>query len=226
MALADFETLVDAMVRDTAEIVPADRDRAIQLAVERYSKDRPRSAVEDIPSAGGLRLALPAAWEDDFSDLRALEHPIGNDPPDLLKDWSLYQTPTGFEIRLDSYDVAALQPGDEVRVTFTIKHVVSAVADTVPPGDREAVSAWAAAGLCDQLASAFSGDGDSVIQSDSVEHGSKAQEFSRRAATLRKRYWNELGIEPKRSEPAGVVVDLNSRPSTGGRRLLKNPVDR
>lgn len=221
MALADFQTLVDGMVRETAELTDADRDMAISLAIERYSKDRPRTAVEDLTAPGGLRLPLPGAWEQDFSDLRSLEHPIGNDPLDLLGDWELYQTPSGFEIRLDGCSGGSIEADASVRATFTIKHVLNASTDTVPVGDREAVAAWAAAGLCDQLANRFSGDSDSVIQADSVEHGSKAGEFARRAAALRRRYFNELGIEPKRSEPAGAVVDLNSRPSHPGGRLLK-----
>ena len=226
MALSDFQTLVDNMVREVSELSDADRDRAITLAVERYNKDRPRTAVEDLVSPGGYRLPLPAAWEPDFSELQSIEHPIGNDPVDLLMDWTLYQTPTGYEIALDPHHTSELQLDEKARATFTIKHLVDATNDTVPRGDREAVSAWAAANLCEQLANAFSGDSDSVIQSDSVDHGSKAQEFARRATSLRRRYFNELGIDPKRSQPAGVVVDLDSVPSTGGRRLLKDRINR
>ncbi|MEW8660777.1 MAG: hypothetical protein AB2603_20895, partial [Candidatus Thiodiazotropha endolucinida] len=86
-------------------------------------------------------------------------------------------------------------------------------------GDREAVASYAAALCCEQLVSEYSGDSDSTIQADSVDHGDKARKFGRRADKLRKRYYNELGIEPKRNQAAGVVVDLDGRDSRGRDRL-------
>jgi hypothetical protein len=108
---------------------------------------------------------------------------------------------------------------DNVRAVFTITHEVSEVDDTVPLGDREAVCCLAAASLCDQLAGLYSGDSDSTIQADSVNHQSKAGEFASRARALRKRYLDELGIDAKKNVAAGVVVDLNLSNSQGGPRL-------
>ena len=92
-------------------------------------------------------------------------------------------------------------------------------ADTIPIEDREPVACWAAAVLCDQLAALYSGNTDSTIQADSVQQTSKAQEYAARAKALRKRYMDELGIEDKRSEPAGVVVNLDFPDSQGQDRL-------
>ena len=94
-----------------------------------------------------------------------------------------------------------------MRATYTIKHSVTASVDTIPVQDREPVACWAAAMLCDELATYYSAGTDSAIQADSVEQRSKAQEYAARAKALRKRYFDELGIEDRRGEPAGAFVD-------------------
>lgn len=218
MALSDYQTQVSDLVRDDADRVSIDeRDRAISVAVLRYSKDRPLPKVEDITSPGGNLLDLPAAWEPDFSDLDSLEYPVGKFPTSFISPqcWSLYATPTGLSIMV-SY---SLPIGATIRSTYSIAHQVSGTADTIPAGDREAVCCLAAASLCDQLASLYSGDTDSTIQADSVNHQSKAAEFAARARALRKRYFDELGIDPKKNVAAGAVVNLDLANSLGQDRL-------
>lgn len=218
MALSDIQSIVDDLLRDDAgRITPTQRDIAIATAVTRYSKDRPRKKVEDIVAPGGNLLPLPSAWEADFSQVKSLEYPIGNVPPAIIsaQDYELYTSPSAVLIMVrDSLGI-----NENVRATFTITHEVSVAADTVPLGDREAVCCLAAASLCDQLAGLYSGDYDSTIQADSVNHQSKAAEFASRARALRKRYLDELGIDAKKNVAAGAVVDLNLSNSQGGVRL-------
>lgn len=222
MALSDLQSIVDDLLRDDANrITGTQRDTAIATAVARYSKDRPRQKVEDLTAPGGNFLPLPAAWEVDYSQVNALEYPIGNVPPNLVsgRDFSMYATPSGEKIMLrDSLPANAI-----VRSSYSIAHEVSASADTVPMGDREPVCCLAAASLCDQLAGLYSGDSDSTIQADSVNHQSKAGEFASRAKALRKRYLDELGIDAKKNIAAGVVVDLDLNTSQGYPRLVHNP---
>lgn len=218
MALSDFQTLVDDLLRDDAgRVTPTQSYTAIATAVARYSKDRPSQKVEDIVAPGGYLLPLPSAWEADFSQVLSLEYPIGNVPPIMIsaQDYELYTSPSGVSIMVRS----GFNANENVRATFTVAHEVSLSADTVPFGDREAVCCLAAASLCDQLAGLYSGDSDSTIQADSVNHQSKAAEFASRARSLRKRYLDELGIDAKKNVAAGVVVDLNLSNSQGGARL-------
>lgn len=216
--LADYTTLVTAAVRDDAtKLASGEITAAIVQAVARYSKDRPRRKAEDITAPGGNLLPLPAAWEADFSQLSSLEYPIGNVPPDIIRagGWAMYTTPTALKIQvMDAIGAAAA-----VRATYTIAHVLSAIADTIPVADRESVSSYAAAILLDQLASLYSNDQDSTINADSVQHGSKAGEFSRRAKVLRQRYFDDLGIDTKRNVAAGAVVNLDLASSVGRDRL-------
>jgi len=217
--LIDYQTLVDNLVRDDAgQIQPADRDDAIALAVSRYSNDRPDTRVEDIVSAGGRYLDYPAGWQADFSALQSLEYPVGEFPPSYLSgaDWTIYASPVAEQILLR----ITLDAGDTVRASYTVRRVLDDTTDTIPAGDREAVASYAAAVLCEALASYYSGDSDSTIQADSVDHASKAREFASRARGLRKRYYDALGMDPKRNVAAGVVVDLDGKDSRGRDRLL------
>ncbi len=216
--LSDYQALVDDLVRDdTTKIATTDRDLAIGLASQAYSKDRPRTKVEDLVAAGGNELALPAAWEADFSELRSLEHPIGNVPPTKIQteSYRLYQKPASTVIQLDS----AIGAGQSVRATYTIRHQLDGGGDTIPVGDREAVASYAAAMLLDQLAAFFAGASDSTIGADAVDHRSRSAEFAARARALRKSYYDRLGLDPKRAVAAGAVVELNIKDSLGGPRL-------
>lgn len=217
--LSDYQTLVTDLVRDdAAKIQTAERDRAIQLAARRYSKDRERIKVEDLTPTDANTLPLPASWEADHSEMRSLEFPIGRIPPVYLEQgrWAFYDTPSAQVIKtLDAVAVAA----NAVRSRYTITHVLSSSVDTIPVGDREPVACWAAAILCDELAAFYSGQSDSTIQADSVQAGSRAQEFAKRAVSLRKRYENELGVNDRRNVAGGTVVNLDMKDSQGLPRL-------
>ncbi len=217
--LADFEDLVQRLVRDDAGKLDqaADVDPAIANAVTRYSKDRPQTKVEDLTPADANTLPLPNAWEQHFSAIASLEYPIGQNPRITIESgrWWLYQDPAAITIKLAD----AVDTTQKVRASFSIAHVVSAAQDTVPLGDREPVACWAAADLCDQLAALYSGGTDSTIQADSVRQQSKSQEYAARAKALRKRYTDELGIDDKRNEAASAVVTVTDRDSRGQPRI-------
>ncbi|MBE0627979.1 MAG: hypothetical protein IH603_00005, partial [Burkholderia vietnamiensis] len=151
------------------------------------------------------------------SELRSLEYPVDQVPPNYLSNerYGLYQKPAStVNMLLDAVAAAAT-----IRVAYTITHVVSGAADSIPVKDREPVACWAAALLCDELAAFYSGGTDSTIQADSSPGQSRAQEYSARATKLRKRYLDELGIDDKRNVAAGAVVNLNATDSQGRDRL-------
>lgn len=219
--LADYEQLVTDLVRDdAARLAAAEKQRAIGAAVYRYSSDKPRTKVQDVTPETSQRLPLPAAWEEGFSSVLSLEHPIGDIPPTLLEQdaHQVYDDGVAKKILLEQGVTVA---ANSVRMSFTIAHVVSAGEDTIPLQHREPVACYAAASCCDQLASFYSGGTDSTIQADSVDNRSKAAEYSARARALRKRYFDELGIEDKRNVAAGVVVDLDLPSTLGEERLLR-----
>jgi hypothetical protein len=220
MALADLQQLVDAQVRDGSTVIAVtDRDDAIRLAVVRYTEDRPRSIVVDTVAPGGQRLPLPAEWEDGVSRVVGIETPVDLVPPAELAgdDWELYQGAVDQVVLLRQ----AVEADQAVRWRITIAHVLDDTTDTVPLRDREAVACWASALLLDELAAYYAGQRDTTIESDRVDWGSKSRDYAERAKGLRKRYLDQLGIEDKRSSPAGTVVSFRDKDSRGQERLLQ-----
>lgn len=217
MSLHDFDERVKRLVRDEdALLTEGDRETAIAAAVTRYSLDRPLSKVEDVNlAAAGQLLDLPAGWETDFSALRSLEYPIGDVPPTHIDSWQLYQSPTAIQIQLAS----GLAAGAVVRANYTIAHQVDTGQDTVPAVHRAAVASFAAGLLANQLAALYAGDQMPTIAADAVDHGSKSGKFTSLANKLRKRYFDALGVDPKRTVAAGVVVDMDLNNSRGRDRF-------
>jgi hypothetical protein len=218
MTLAALEQLVEGLAHDPDQgPTPADRDAAIELARLRYSSDRPRRLAEDLVSVDGRQVPWPASFETGFSRLIDLEVPPGEAPPRMIErgGWGVFPGVAGERVVL----LSTVQPGAMVRVHFTASHRTNPTAFTLPDKDLEAVAAWAAAHLLDRLAAAFTGDRESTIRSDSVDHQAKGRDYAARAAALRRHYLDLLGLDPKRNQAAGVVVDFDLDATDGGRFL-------
>ena len=214
MALSDHQSAIEALVRDAADaIADDDRDGALQAAVAYYSSDRPRGLVADVTMAA-QRLPLPAAWDDGTSRLRSVEFPVGETPPAYLPvgEFGLYDdggtaslvvlAPLRWNSRYPEND------GDQVRIGYTAAHVVSSDEDTVPPGDREAVAAWAAALLLDELAARATATRTPTIGADSVDHVARGPDYRAIAKAHRDRYYILVarGDTGRKLRAAGTVV--------------------
>ena len=214
MAFVDFQTLVGGLVRDESGAVSEnERDQAINLAVVRYSTDRPRSAIEAIIGTGNL-LDLPEGWALNFSSLQAIWLP--SDSGRVPLEGRLENTLAGLRIRL----AENLAAGTEVHVEYSILHEVADLVDTVPARDREAVASWAAQLLLEQLSSLYSGHREPTIQGDTTDWQSKGRDYAARAKRLRENYLNHLGIDPKRTVPCGAIVNFDLRDQLGGDRIV------
>lgn len=198
----DVQLLVDDLVRDAAgEITEAQRDTALTLAVARYSADRPRERVAAVVAAGGPQLPMPAGWTE-ACRVAWVEWPIGQNPPAPARHL-VHRTLTGDAILLD-VDLAA---GDTAHVHYTDGHVLTDAEDTIPGVHREALAAYAASLLFDQLASLAARNSDPTILVDGADRKSQAQEYASRARACRKRYADVLGLqEGPAVKPAGAAV--------------------
>lgn len=212
--LGDVQALVGDMLRDDVDRVSLEqRDRAIRLALAQYSKDRPRRVVEDVTAPGGSRLPMPAG----ATRVEAVEHPAGQVPPAILPiaAWGHYHGP-------DQVDLLFTRPiptGAIVRLTLLRAHLLTVDASTVLETDYEALASYATAVLFDQVAAATSGDGNPTIPADTVDHGAKPENFAKRAERLRQRYYDLLGIDVKRTQPASAMSAQPLGASDGGPRL-------
>jgi hypothetical protein len=205
MALGDYQSLVNKMVRDSSgTIAVADRDQAIELARLRYSVDAERKMTEDVVwLADGHVGPLPANWVVG-SYLVTGEFPIGQRPPSLV-EVSVYVTPTGQQLMVED----ALSAGDTLRVQYAAPHLLNggdAPADTIPPTHREAVASYAAAVLCKQLASYYSGQRETAMNADASNTDSRARNYAARAKEYRSAYFAGIGrADPQSDKGAGNV---------------------
>jgi hypothetical protein len=216
MALANFQELIDDLARDPSGAVSdAARDRALEHAVLKYSLDRPRSIKADAEGVGSPLVPMPAEYDPDFSAVLGVERVYSRPVALDNEDWSLYQGTAGWHLMFGQ----VMDAQDTVRVAFTAPHIVSIDQDTIPAADREAVCNWAAALILQQLATEYAGDRQSTIQADSVDHATKSRDYAARAVVSRNLYYEHLGIDPKRTAPAGTVIDWDTRDSRGQDRL-------
>lgn len=224
MALSDHRDAVDAQVRDDCDAISDDqRDAAIAAAVARYSVHRPRRVTEDlVVGAGGVVPIAAGAYDPDVHQILSVEYPVGESPPAYLgpECYLTRSIPAGAELVAV---LGCIPAGATARVTRTAPHDVVARTDTVPARDREAVAAWAAALLLDELAARGAGTTDSTIAADAVDYGGQADRYRRLARAHRDRYYELLGLDraaESRPGAAGAQVSLGRRRlSTGGAPL-------
>ncbi len=213
----DYQDLVADLVRDTDSILSADQsDRALDLAISRYSEDKPLETVEDlIASADGTRIALPSAYVHGYSRILSVEYPVGETVPVIIKA-RVYVSPAGALMDLST----SVSTGDTLRITYTIRHTVTAVTDTITIEHLAGVSHFAAALLCAQLAAYYAHDTDTTIGADAVDHQSKSDKFASLARKYEAVYFRELGIDKNRKPGAAAIVDLDRNLSRGGDRIF------
>lgn len=211
----DLTQLAQNMTGDEAGRLNADDAViAVRLALLRYSTDRPRTELSICPvQPDGHALAVPESWEEG-SRVVYLECPAGQAQL-TAADWEITETLSGPRIRLRH----GVQPGPGVNalVRYTVAHTEA----SVPPGDLEAVAHWAAALMLDQLASLYSGDKQSTIDADAVDHAGRGNTYASRAAEHRKLYFDHLGVDPKRTVAAGTTLTIGNGGLLHGRPQVR-----
>ena len=195
--------LTKGVVKDTAGKLddPRDYESAINGALMRYSKHRPRLIPEDIPGQDGPDVALPTGWVAGLSAISGIEYPIGTVPETLIdrRDWRFYRTPTDTFIRFSNVRPAAV---DSVRVLYNTLHTEA----TASPADLEAIANLAASFCCRQLAALYAQTSDPTIQADSVNYRTKSGEYTSLANKLEGQYKEALGIKDGDVTPAAMAT--------------------
>lgn len=225
MSLADVQQLVDDLVRDTDQVISSTtRDTAIKNAVVRYSSNAPRRVVEDIVAGASGALPTPAAWIVGESELQQIEWPVGRQPRSHVPvELVLVETtPAGVQFE----QLAGIAAGEEVRLTFTGAHALTATTDTIPLKHRYAVACLAGADLCGQLAAHYSNESAPTLPADTVDHKGKSERWRARMRDLLAEYKLAVGAAPNdRTKAASAEVTPPRRTSLGGRRMFHPPTD-
>lgn len=221
--LADYQGEVDALVQDKAgDLIAADRNKAIDHAVEQFSRARPRNVVADVTGNATNDYTPPTGWVEQFSVIRSIEFPKDNVPATLLEDgdFEIYRTTAAEKIRLLKDKPATTET---FRVTFTGLHSVTATVGTIGDGDFRAVCHLAAAIGCRILANRYAQMTEPTLGADSVDHKSKAFEYETRAKALHKVYREHIGAEQDMPAPAASYTQDWDRDFGWGEDRLTHP---
>jgi hypothetical protein len=230
-AISDFVAEIPNVISDDAQRITSGNWTAlvIRAILERYSADSPLYIVSDIEGNGTTYIPIPIApgagtlpvWESNFSVIKQIEFPIGQQPPQLIldSDFRLYRTPGAADRIVINFDTPNV--GTFLRATWTARHLRDG--STVPDKDFYAVTDFAASIGAEKLATFYVGTGDASMQADVVNYRSKSQEMLNVAKALRKRYYNHMGIE----EGASGEAEVGPAVALGNQYLEQNSgVDR
>jgi len=215
----DYITAIGHLVGGSLPLGEPEKIFAISAALNKYSSHRPLIVSEDEVGNGSFDYALTllASWIDGFSTIKSVEYPLDDttQAAAILQDdaWQIYHKPTGKYLRLLEDTPAATE---SLRITYTALHTCTDAACTVPSYDEEALQILAASIFCEQLAAYYSQTSDSTIMADSVDHKSKASEYSSRARAYRKMYFDHLGIKEGETPAASVTRDQDKAGSWAG----------
>lgn len=191
----------------------ADIGRAVDMAVGKYSKDRPRQLVASFSGSASHYYDMPtnlASWVRGFSVVQKVDCPA----PTLSKNGEPnWLDRRDFEVYLSATDTEYLyfpvhQPGtaDTVRVWYTTPHTHSDSTDTVYTSDLEAVRDLAASFACEMLATRASGSRDSGIGADSVNYRDAQLRYTQEAKAWLEKYRSSIGLPADGSPPAASTV--------------------
>jgi hypothetical protein len=203
-ALAEWQVKVRALVQvaDRRKL-STDRIEAAGLrpAFSRFSTERPRHLVAELPGAGSPYLDLPDDWVPDVSHLIQVEMPARLNPPRYLSDeaWMLTRSPTDVTVE-QIVTAAAAAAGTHVRLYYSTPWpfpTSDPTDDVTSDGAFEAVSALAAS----LLIAGFNFDSarrraEQAAQPDAKPGGIPDQSLLDAAKAYEAIYLRYLGVDP------------------------------
>jgi hypothetical protein len=201
-------------LRDTAgKLDEAAIDRAIGQAANRYSKIRPQVKIATLTGDGAKFLfALPGDYEPALSRLVAVEYPVDRQDPEYLDDTQDYavddrdRDPTTGAPRLRLIRLV-LPTATTARLTYTARHVVDGISDTVPEADREACCAFAASLGCRQLASLYAQTSDPTMAAAVIAYRDRSAIYLAQAKDLEREFNEHVGVPADGYAAASVSAD-------------------
>lgn len=194
MALTAYLAELRRKIPQAKEELPVGSlEERLAEAVRHYSRYSPRLRVRDYVADGStFDFGLPADWAPDFSRIRQVEYPLGEQQPQLLKtdDYLLYFGVGGHVLRL--FDTPA--SGKTVRVIYTIPHSLNLQEDTIPSSHRRPVVCLAAALVAHNLAAKYAGFTDPSLAADVINYRTKQREYTDIARQLEACFYTFFGV--------------------------------
>jgi len=154
---ANYRERLESMVpEDAAESAVFDPDILLDRAVERLSRDKPRTVATDVTGDGGEDYDLSAStvcggatgWVDDFSAVLRIEYEKQTDRADseayMLadEDWAVEEDPTKGDVLV--FNTATPTSDETFRLWCTRKWQLTATTNTIPDHYCDAICHLAA----------------------------------------------------------------------------------
>jgi hypothetical protein len=179
-----------------AQLKDDELDDAISEAVRTYSRLRPRLLGAAASGDDAMfEFALPARWVPGFSTIREVEYPAGGNPRTVLElgDWEAAESLVGGQL-LRFLNMVPAVGVDNILVRYTVPHVHTTEADSIPREDFDAFCWLASSYAALKMAARAAGSSDSTIAADSVQHRDAEQRWRSVSTALRKLFDDHLGL--------------------------------
>lgn len=219
MALTDFNTKVDRILQDEAEILSsANIDSFILVALNFHNKIKPKKVIADIAGDGNYDLALPVTHIDGLSIISSVEYPAGERYPVYLepKDWIIYKTISTTKLRLLNHTPAT---GETVRLALTTPYTESNI-DDIPANNQEPFCYLASALAAKSLAMYYAQSTDGSVDADTVDYEELSDKYAARAKELKGTYDTFFGVKDGVTAAMGLV-DWDTNFSWGEEQFTK-----
>lgn len=214
MTLGDIKEKITRIVQDTAKkLSDVDLDGFTIEALANYSKDRPYVKVNDTTGTGTYDYTLPSDWVTDFSVIREVEYPAGEQVPTILEpeEYGLYQNASTTKLRLYNYSPTT---SETIRITYTLPYTKATIGN-IPAQDIDAFCNLAASLCCSALARIHAQTSEINYTVDNINYRSKGDEYARRAKELMGLYQSLIGIGGE-VQAASKSVNWDTSFSWGG----------
>lgn len=223
--LTSTTAAIRRLIKDINSDLLADNEveEAINGALRRYNKDRPRILVDDVTGDGGHYYLISSSlsdWVRGFSKVIQIDYDVSNrvssdEIPYFLEpiDWTVYLSATDTEYLL----LPNHAPGSstDFRVWYTTPHDHTDSADTIYAEDLDAFRWLSASICCDILATKRAQTSDSTIGVDAVNYQSKQRQFAEESDRWFKKYAAHIGVPEDQGPEAAASFTEWDRPVGG-----------
>ena len=214
----DIISRIKFLIQDGAGFMDtASLDTAIEAAVNIYSRDIPQIKINDFTGDGlAYSWAVPSDWQEEFSAVKAVEYPQGENPAEYLEDdeWTIYYDLVD-NVKTLKFRLIDITPSatETIRLLYTAPHTVPAAGSvTIRDVDGEAFCHLTASLCLRALAAKHTQSSESTIGADSVDWSSKVQQYIDLAKEYESLYRNHLGKGDDQPVKAGSAIqDMDTR---------------
>lgn len=229
--LAAIQTELKRILQDEdvrLDSLAEDIDPEITGALEEHSNSFPRKTLKDFAGTGStstFNLSDDAAeWTDQFSVIKSVELPAGEEPPSFLRDldFTVFDGDPDDDGNLEeTLQILSTTPSatETVRLVHTalhtIKDLLGAVATTLDVNHRYAFTFLAASYCAEAISRNLQSRKDTSVGEDVLSFATQASEWQDRADSLRKKYEN--GVQKEGA--AGTSIQIGYEKATGSTPL-------